>query len=131
MTQRPSFIDKLMTMFDEHRLKAVLRSYTLVMRDERKARLETVMELSVELAEIKKVTIQSSAFAESTIESVIEGDWDQAAKTVDLMLTFRDERHDPAFASRMNGLYEKFRAIVVAACGEAKRREAGQPSENN
>ena len=131
MTQPDKLVATFLRMLDEERVKALRRSYFLAMRDERKGRLEAIMELSVELTEIKKVTMQASAFGEATIEEIIEGDWERAAETVRLMLNFPPSSHDPTYHVRMNQVYEKFRAIFMAAHAEAKRREAGQPSGGN
>lgn len=53
-----------METFAEYQWQALLRSYFLAMRPERKARLQAIMELSCELAKIKSVSIQATAFHE-------------------------------------------------------------------
>lgn len=62
-------------------------------RDERKRRLNFVMELSVELAKIKETTLFSTGLAELGIESLIEGDWKMVQEWAE-HFTFQEETHE-------------------------------------
>lgn len=120
-----SLFNRMMETFAEYQWQALLRSYFLAMRPERKARLHAIMELSVELAKIKAESIQATAFGEQVIECIIEGDWKHAAE-VNGYLTFEDYGERSAYYQK---LWENFRTIVMAACAEAKLREAGRTTE--
>lgn len=124
-------LDQMMAAYERWQWISLLRSYYLGSPEEKKARLQAIMELSVELAKVTAVTIQSSAFGKAAIEAIIEGDWKKASEYCGY-LTFEEERGTSEdFYRRMNELYEPFRAILMAACAEARRRESGAPSVNN
>jgi hypothetical protein len=115
-----SVIDRMMSTFAEHQWEMLLRSYCLAMRDEQKARLRTVLELAVELDTIKKTSNFGTAFHEQCIEAIIKGDWKDAAQ-VNRWLGDPESGDNERFLA----LWEKFRAIVTAACAEAAKREKG------
>lgn len=120
-------IDRMQATFAEHQWKALLRSYVLAMRDERKARLAAIIELSVELERIRKESIYGTAFHEQVIEAIIEGDWEEAARIDALLL--KPGSIDAASDEGYRKLWENFRAIVLAACADAARRAAGLTPE--
>jgi hypothetical protein len=111
-----------MASVEDRQVKALLSSYCLAERPERKARLSTVIELAVELERIKKVSIFATAFHEQAIEAVIEGDWEEAMRINADLNTFCD--HD-AQAEFYRALWEGFRATVLAACDAASKRALG------
>jgi len=120
--------DKLRTIYEDHLLASISRSWCLQDRGETKHRLQTVIALSVELEAIKKVSIFSTAFGEQVIEEVIQGDWRSVEEIVGY-LTFKQE--DPLLAERYEPLWERFRAIALTACAEAKRRVPGTRVESH
>lgn len=132
MADLPKFMRKMMDTFEEYRWHSILRSHVLAVPEERRARLKTIMELSVELAKVKETTFGSTGLAEGAIEAVIEGDWARVEQS-STYFTFEEEKgsHDPTYADRMNKLYERFRGVLLAAAAEGKRREAGLPAGNN
>ena len=113
--------NRMLATFAEYQWASLLRSYFLAMRPERKARLHAIMELSCELAKIKAESIQATAFGEMVIEAIIEGDWKRAAE-INGDLTFKDHGERCAYYEK---LWENFRAIAIAACAEAAKREKG------
>lgn len=125
--------DRMLGTFAEHQWEALCRSYVLAMRPERKARLRAIMELSVELDRIKKVSIFGTGFHEQIIEEIIQGDWKQAAETNRLMLDPESATdHQPGWEEhneRYRKLWEGFRAIVMMACAEAAKRASGEMGE--
>lgn len=122
--------NRMLETFAEHQWKQLLRSWCLAMRDEQDARMRVVLELAVELDRIKKVSNFGTAYHERIIAEIIQGDWRGAAETDRLMLA-HDEPDAPEHNERYRQLWETFRAILMSACAEAKRREAGEPSEGN
>jgi hypothetical protein len=108
-----SFVDKLFAKFGEWRMEQVSRSWCLVSRDERKLRLRTVMALSVELDQIKKVSIFSTGLAESCIEDLIEGNWTVVSEFIG---HFTFERED--VSDEMRKLWKPFVVMLRAACAE-------------
>jgi hypothetical protein len=111
-----------MAGFPEPQRRAVLRCYALADRDERKARLRTVLALASELEKIRAVSVFGTLLHEQTIEAVIEGDW-RAAAEINGWLG-ESERELPHCAKAWEG----FRAVVLAACAAAAEREAGRAS---
>lgn len=119
-------MNRMMETFAEHQWRALLRSYVLAMRPERRARLQAVMELSVELAKIKAESIHATAFHEQLIEAIIEGDWKEVAKINGWLGEWGSEDR-----GQREKLWENFRAIAMSACADAARRETGAESEDN
>jgi len=118
--------NRMLGTFAEHQWERLLRSYFLQARPERKARLDTIMELSVELDVIQKQEIFATAFGWSAIEAVIEGDWKAAREHVD-WLSFREE--GPDIQARYGPLWEKFRATLLAASAAAEARAKEDPTK--
>ena len=119
--------NRMLGTFAEHQWEGILRCYRLASRDERKARLRVVMELSVELVKIRKENIFCVAFGERIIEDIIEGDW-LSAERDNSELTFEDTVERQAYYDE---LWSVFRAIVLSACSEAKCREIGASPPGN
>lgn len=119
--------NRMLGTFAEHQWAALLRSYVLAMKPERKARLSTIVALSVELERIKAESIYATSLHEQVIEAIIQGDWKEVAE-VNAMLA---EPHgiDEEYNARYRRLWEGFRAVTLAACADAARREAGQDVE--
>jgi hypothetical protein len=109
--------NRMMETFHEYQWKQLLRSWTLQSKEERRARLRTIIQLSIELDGIRKVSNFAVRIGESAVEAVIEGDWKQAQ---DLAgdLTFHDDPHCQDAAQR----WEPFVLVLRAACVEALRR---------
>lgn len=119
---------RMMDTFAEYQWKALLRSHFLAEPEEKKARLAAIRELSVELAKIEAVSIQSTRFGARVIECIVEGNWKEAEEYNSDLAFDEFPEPDRTFYAQ---LWEKFRAITMAACAEAKRREAGQASPGN
>jgi hypothetical protein len=120
-----SISEKLMEMFEERQLEEILRSWCLADKATRKHRLKTIIALSVELEEIKKVNIFSTLFGEMAIEAVIQGDWRELEEVVGYQ-TFKTEH--PETQAEFAPLWEKFRLIAETAIAEERRRD-GRVSE--
>lgn len=119
------FLDKMNALYYETKLKKVYESFCLVDRDERKARLNTVMALSVELHKIKEVNRFGTALGEAPIEAIIEGDWEYAATYIE-HFTYKDEGE--ALAAEIAPLWEPYRVILQTAVAEARRRRTSPTS---
>lgn len=112
-------IEKLFEGFPAYQRKRLMASHFLQDPDEKKARLKLVQDLSIELAEIKKVQ-RFTLFGETAIEAVIEGDWKQVADVMG-WLTFSQEPLDSTQAQAPS--WTKFRELLRVGCVEAKHRE--------
>jgi hypothetical protein len=121
-------IHKLMATYSEWQLKQIGRAWCMVDRPERKHRLRTIIQLSVELEAIKSVSIFSTAFGEQLIEAIIQGDWREA----ELVLSFLSFQEDgPEVAEKYIPLWEKFNAVALSAINENKNMVAGNKIEPN
>jgi hypothetical protein len=120
--------EKLMAMYEERTFEMVHKSWCLQEKAVRRHRLQTVVALILELEEIKKVDIFSTAFGEQAIEAVIQGDWHEVEEVIEFQ-TF--EAEEPKIRDRYKDLWEKFRIIALTACAEEKRRVTGKPVEAN
>jgi len=107
----------LQQLYERGLLERVAGSLVFLDRDERKARLALIVELSSELGRIRAIDIQATGLAEGAIEAVIEGDWRPAESYVPI-LTFQNER-DP-YRSEMAVRFASFNAILMAAVGRVK-----------
>jgi hypothetical protein len=87
-------------------------------RDERKRRLNFVMELSAELAKIKETTLFSTGLAENGIESVIEGDWKMVKEWAD-HFSFEEDYGNAAQQAIIRdshaSVYARFRELLQQA----------------
>lgn len=120
-------LTRMMETFAEHQWEALCRSYVQVDREERRGRLRAILELAVELDKIRAVSIFGTAFHESLIESVIEGDWKQVAEIHSWLgnpMTGNPEQN-----AKYESLWETFRAIVLSASAEAAKRQSGEKVE--
>lgn len=107
----------------ERRLLASMRAFHLQSKEEKKARLHAVMELSVELENVKKLSTFSVRLADVPLERIIEGDWEAAADYINAF-TFVDE--DPQIRAAAEPNWRGFVAILSKACEEAKKRELAE-----
>lgn len=112
------FLKKLNGMFVNFTEQQVLRSWCLQPRDERKARLRAVIELSVELARIRAIDAFATAIGESVIEDVIQGDWDRAEEGAEFFL-FNGEGEE--LRAKYGLLWTNFVTLVRTFCAEHKR----------
>jgi len=131
------FADKMLELARIGRAERLLQSYVLVSREEQKARLQTVIALSVELTKVLQETIFATGLAEMAIERVIEGDW-RGAEEYLTVLTFEEEivdaRLEPGaqevFRSKRQ-LYEPFCSMLFVACKAARDRAVGKGQVEN
>jgi hypothetical protein len=114
-----SISEKLVVMFEERLLEQILRSWCLADKETRKHRLRTVIELTLELEKIKKVSLFSTAFGEMAIEAVIQGDWQELKEIINFQ-DFRTE--DAKIREEFAPLWENFRVIAQTAIAEEQRR---------
>lgn len=121
------FVQRIMDSFAKHQWGLVMQSYGLQSPDERKARLRTVMALSVELDKIRQQNRFSTALAEGPIEDIIKGDWRGASQYIE-MFEFKDEGAE--IKERIAPLWEAFRDILRAAVADAEMREKGVQGGN-
>lgn len=112
--------------FAEWQMERFQRSFYNADRLERRARLRVVTELVLELEEIKKISVFSTALGQGMIEDVIEGDWRRVADGA-VWATFADE--DQWLRDTYAPLWSKFAAIARGAADEAKLRAAGTPTK--
>ncbi len=117
-TKLASVFQEMWRTSDEHRLRQLERSWFMITRDEQKSRLRAVTKLVLELEKICQVNIFLTGFAESLIERVIEGDWDDvSAYRDDLAAGVKDTPRD----AHLRELWEGFLLAVDVAVQEAKR----------
>jgi len=114
--------DKMLDRYEESMHERILRSWCMIDVEERKHRLRTVEDLSVELHRIRTVSIQATGLGEGIIGDVIEGDWKNAEATAgDLAASCGA---DPA-------LWEGFIILVRTAAAESQRLARGVKPEGN
>lgn len=118
--------DRVLGMVEESQVKKLLSSYCMAMRPERRARMRHILELAVELDKIKQKSVFGTAFHEQCIEAIIEGDWEEVARTNAFLA---EPGCMPEHREEYVKLWENFRTLVMAACAEAKLRQAGQNVE--
>lgn len=126
MSDAKSIVDQFREMLAQAALERLAASYCVASKAERKARLNAITELVLELDKIRKETIFATGLAEAVISSVIEGDW-RAVESEARDLTFESsiDREEYVAAAK---LYERFVFIAQAACRAAKLRAAGRPT---
>lgn len=114
--------DKMLDRYEEHMHLRIMRSWCMIDREERKHRLRTVQDLSVELHRIRQVSIQATAIGEGIISDIIEGDW----KGAELMAS------DLAASCGADPkLWESFVLLVQTAAAESRRLARGVRPEGN
>lgn len=116
-----NILDIVSGIVHERRVKKLYDAYCLVDRDEQRARLTTIMALSVELHKIQEQDIFSTRLGEVPIESILEGDWEYAATYVS---HFTFEGEGPEAAAKYGALWEPYRTLLHTAVVEARRRKA-------
>ena len=94
---------EFMALHDAERLA---RSWSLQPREEKKRRLNAVVQLSAELSRIREITVFSTALAEQAIEAVIEADW-KMVKSWAEHFAFDDDCHD------FTPIYAPFRELLL------------------
>jgi len=117
--KKEDVFQKLMQIFHENQTKSLERSWCLQSPEERKFRLKSIIELSVELARAKEKTIFCAAFAEGVIESIIEGDWDDARQGAQML---KIEGESEEVRMRYAPIWENFVLLTEAFCAQAKNR---------
>lgn len=105
-------------MFQEAQQRKRSQSWFLQTRAERKLRLEAVQDLSVELAKIRQIDLYKTGLGESTIESIIVGDWDDA----------RSMCHDAFFDDDPDPLWETFWQLFESYYTKEEDLRAGRLS---
>lgn len=117
------FMETLMSMYTDHQLEQVARSWAFIDNAMRKRRLQSVMDLSVERDRLleehghkydkgRKRGLFSSAFMEFGIEHLIEGD-EKGVRRIAEMYLFKGEPED--CIAQWVPIYEKFRAMLLLA----------------
>ena len=94
-------------------------------RVERRARLDAITTLIVELQDIQRREIFACGPARGIVEDVIDGDWKRAEEGADYFL-FLDE--DASLREKYAPIWSTFRALVRGACHEARLRAEGKPT---
>jgi hypothetical protein len=98
---------ELMQLHDAEKLAA---SWALQPREEQRRRLNAVMQLSIELAHVRKTTLSATRLAELAIESVITGDWKMVEEWAG-HFSFEEE-HDGAGSANVIA-YATFRELLL------------------
>lgn len=114
--------DKMLDRYEEHMHERIMRSWCMVDGEERRHRLRTVQDLSVELHQIRAVSIQATGLGEQIIGDVVEGDWKNAERMVEDLAASCGA--DPK-------LWEGFVLLVRTASAESKRLARGVRPEGN
>ena len=109
---------EFLQLTDAEKLSA---SWALQPREERKRRLRTVMQLSVELLRIRETTEFSTRLAELAIESVIEGDWKMVEEWTE-HFTFEDEHAQ--VREKQAPIFATFRELLLQALRTEKELPA-------
>jgi hypothetical protein len=119
-------------LFERWLQEDFVRSWTRQSPEARKSRMKYVLQMAAELQEIRKVTIQATAFCEFAIEGVITGKiedvrmWSKA-------LTFPEESADLQYQERMALVFARFReicdeAMIVMTTFEMREKTDGKVS---
>jgi len=111
---------QLMEMTEDYMQKLLFKSWCLQQRDERKARLAAVMELSVELDKIRRVNQFGTGLAETVLENIIQGEWERAHEGAQL---FRFNEENQELRNQFAPLWNKFVVLTEAACVLTRVRE--------
>jgi hypothetical protein len=110
---------------ERHTQAQVERSHCLQSKEERRARLNTIIALSVELDRIRSVDHFATALGAAAIEDVIEGDW-EGLSSFSNYFTFEGESEE--LRARYAPLWKAFYLVLVSACTAARQR-AVNPGE--
>lgn len=119
-------VNLLMDIAERGLKERLARSFCVVSREERQARVQTIIELSVELERIRKESIFATRLAQGVIEDVIEGDWTGALQ-LGFHFLFEEEIDQlrVAEAPRWAGFVEIIR--VAAALAQKRAQGATEP----
>jgi hypothetical protein len=112
-----SITEQLVSKFEASQLEEILRSWCLVPKQERKHRLKTIIDLSIEVERIRSISNFYITFGELGIEAVIKGDWEEL-QDISNSQTFRTESKE--LQAKFFPLWEKFREIANKAIAEEK-----------
>ncbi len=117
-------LEGLAESYADHELEIIGRSFRMQPREVQKRRLRAIMDLSVERQRLLDEHgrcperpdlpqgMQSSAFMESTIKYLVEGDLKEVRAYADFYLF---EGEDKEWAQEWIEVYAKFRAMALAA----------------
>ena len=106
------FIDTLRAQHTEAELELRYELWTVQTKAARKRRLEAIIQLSIELGEIRKIDLFATTFGEIVIEKLIEGDLKDARAYAGFM-DFASEGED--LRARYVPIWAKFREMALAA----------------
>ena len=95
-----------------HNTEKIAASWSLQSREEKRRRLDAVINLSVELARIREISIHATRLGELAIEAVIEGDRKTIEEFADTF-SFADERDE--LRNMSAPLWATFRALLLQA----------------
>lgn len=111
----------LETFFMEGLVKDMRRSWTMQPLESRRTRMQIILAMAGELAEIRKTTIQATRFCEWAIEGVITG----KVRDMEIALSgISFEGEDEEYAGRYRPVFAKFRQITEEAIQSMKALEA-------
>ena len=126
MSRVKSIINEMLRKYHGYQLKMVTKSWFLQDREEQKLRLESIIQLSVELDKICQVSSFSTILLGHTaIESIIQGDWGMVEQVME-WCTFPNE--DEELRQRYVPIWEKFRLILEGVVNREKAFANGSPS---
>ena len=106
---------KMLSTFEGYQWEQAVGSFFLQTPEERRARLQAIIDLSSELVKIREVSSVGTFLGEAVIISIIEGRWGEVAKVADEELVFQD-------STQLNDLWSWFRATALNAAHQAKQR---------
>lgn len=115
------FKERLMDIARKGEIVRYERSFFLADPRERRRRLNWVILLSVELAEVERHTIFSTSLARSDIEAVIEGDW-RALADAEKYYSFVNEHED--VRAPYAQIYSNFRTLLACCHAESTKTSA-------
>lgn len=118
----------MMGSYWRHQIQRAQAAWHVQDQNERRARIEIVVALSVELERIKTISSFSTLVFRGAIEAVIEGDWKHVADFAEWCL-FGDEI--PEIRDHYVPIWEGYRTILLAACAAERERRSGKPRLKN
>ena len=121
-----SILNEMLRTYHGYQLKMVAKSWFLQNREEQKLRLESIIQLSVELDKIRQISSFSTVLLGHTaIESIIQGDWGMVEQVME-WCAFPDE--DEELQQRYVPIWANFRLILEAVVNREKAFANGSPS---
>lgn len=122
-TRLTAILSCLQGNYDEWARRRFAASWYCAERRERKARLQAIVELSVELEKIRAVSNFSTALGEAAIGDVIDGEWASVRMWAE-SFTFAQEGGE--IEARYRPLWAHFVDLLVCAAGSAEARGSGR-----